>query len=52
VTDRERYQELLSLLSHGLIRWAEKHGFLGDPAEISEKVEVVGSAREEAATHD
>ena len=51
MTDRERYQELLSLLSYGLIRYAWKHGFLGDPAD-SERVEVVSSAREEAATDD
>lgn len=34
MTDQERYQELLSLLSHGLIRYAHRRGLLErTPAE-------------------
>ncbi|MBI3615146.1 MAG: hypothetical protein HY211_01390 [Candidatus Omnitrophica bacterium] len=41
MTDEERYQELLDLLSRGLIRYAEKHGLLERLATDLRKQEVV-----------
>ena len=52
MTDKERYQELLSLLSYGLIRYAEKRGLLTRMAEDRGGPEVVDLQGEEAAKHD
>jgi len=41
VTAEERYEELLDLLSRGLIRYAEKHGLLERLATDLKKPEVV-----------
>lgn len=52
MTGEERYQELLSLLSCGLIRHAEKHGLLERLAENLKKPEVVNLLDEEVTKHD
>jgi len=51
VTDEERYQELLDLLSRGLIRYAEKHGLLERLAKDLKTPAAVGLLKEEAG-HD
>ena len=40
MTDEERYQELLDLLSRGLIRYAEKRGLLKQSAAGFGKAEA------------
>lgn len=50
MTDEERYQELLDLLSRGLIRYAEKHGLLQRLSEDLRKAE--GSEQEKEGTGD